>query len=251
MVLGILSAVAACPAIIGTTEAVRHGQKAQAKEAHRGQKVNLVVGLPTPVAGYSEKFEGALVVLKNNKVYIQHSGSPLPPYSVHPFAGYYLPYPSNQNKWAGAGYKGEGLVSTINEENHLNWLYIDRNTYELKYGIRKDAEENYTGPWDCTSIDKRLTFEGWEGFIAVQENPDLDLWSIYFDRQDDGLSSPGKIGDYHESTGKQIRMLEIQLIRKERPKNFEMACEERIERIRAIRGEQREQEESSLQGEEE
>ncbi|WRT63555.1 uncharacterized protein IL334_000460 [Kwoniella shivajii] len=250
MVLGILSAVAACPAIVGTTEAVRHGQKAQAKEVHRGQKVNLVVRLPVPVAGYSEKFEGSLIVLKENKVYIQHAQSRFPPYSVHPFAGYYLPYPANQNKWAGAGYKGEGLVSTINEENHLNWLYVDRNTHEVKYGIRAEAEVHCTGPWDCTSVDRRMTFEGWEGFVGVQVDEEENLWALHFDRHDDGLSSEGLIGDL-EGTGAQRRMLEVQLVRKERQKDFEMACEERVERLRAIKGKQKEQQEEELQEEKE
>ncbi|WWD06126.1 hypothetical protein V865_004211 [Kwoniella europaea PYCC6329] len=248
MVLGILSAVAACPAIVGTTEAVRHGQKAQAKEAHRGQKVNMIARLPTPIPGYSEKFEGSLVVLKDNKLYIQHAQSKFPPNSVHPFAGYYLPYPSNQNKWAGAGYKGEGLVSTINEQNHLNWIYVDRDTHEIKYGVKQDAEGHCCGPWDCTSVDKRMTFEGWEGFIAVEEDEREDIWALYFDRFDDGLSSDGLIGDF-ESTGKQVRMLEVQLIRKERQKDFEMAQEERVERIRAMKGKQKEQQEQGLQEE--
>ncbi|WWC57864.1 uncharacterized protein I303_100399 [Kwoniella dejecticola CBS 10117] len=249
MVLGILSAVAACPAIIGTTEAVRHGQKAQAKEAHRGQKVNMIVKLPTPIPGYTENFEGALIVLKDNKVYIQHAQSTFPADSVHPFAGYYLPYPSNQNKWAGAGYKGEGLVSTINDANQLNWIYVDRDTHELKYGVKADVEAHCAGPWDCTAVDKRMTFEGWEGFIAVQVDAKEDIWALYFDRFDDGLSSNGLIGDFEE-TGKQVRMLEVQLVRKERMKGFDMACEERVERIRAMRGKQKEEQEAGLQGSE-
>ena len=67
MVLGILTAVAACPAIIGTTEAVRQGQRNNAKERHRGQKANLIVSC----AGKSKQaaqVDGALVVLRNNKV---------------------------------------------------------------------------------------------------------------------------------------------------------------------------------------
>ena len=67
MVLGILTAVAACPAIIGTTEAVRQGQKKNAKEKHRGQKANLVVSCPNR-SSHSAQIEGGLVVLRNNKV---------------------------------------------------------------------------------------------------------------------------------------------------------------------------------------
>lgn len=42
MVLGLLKAIAACPAIIGTSEAVRQGQRKNAKEKHRDQKSNLL-----------------------------------------------------------------------------------------------------------------------------------------------------------------------------------------------------------------
>lgn len=67
MVLGLLSAIAACPAIIGTTEAVKHGQNANARERHRGRKSNLLVELPSKNP-YSPKFDRSLVVLKDNKV---------------------------------------------------------------------------------------------------------------------------------------------------------------------------------------
>lgn len=67
MVLGLISAIAACPAIVGTTEAVRHGQRANARERHRGEKCNLVVELPVKNA-YCGTFDGALVVLKDGKV---------------------------------------------------------------------------------------------------------------------------------------------------------------------------------------
>ena len=67
MVLGIITAIAACPAIIGTTEAVRKGQAQNAKEQHRGQKTNLVVSC-TKQTSLSAQIDGGLVVLKNNKV---------------------------------------------------------------------------------------------------------------------------------------------------------------------------------------
>ncbi len=80
--------------------------------------------------------------------------------SGHPFAGYYLPYPDT---------KYEGIVSTICDDAPiLNWIYIDMNTYEVKYGVRADAQSNITGPFDCTRQDRRMTLEGWEGFVAVE-----------------------------------------------------------------------------------
>lgn len=119
----------------------------------------------------------------------------------HPFAGYYLPYPDSIY---------EGLVSTItNVAPIMNWIYVDCETYEVKYGVRADAEGHITGPFDCTRQDRRLTLEGWEGFVAVKENREETdgLWALYFDRDDDGLRS--KFG--HGTV-----VLEVELCRWER-----------------------------------
>ena len=67
MVLGLLTAIAACPAIIGTTEAVRQGQNKNAKERHRGQKTNLVASC-VKHSSQSAQINGGMVVLKNHKV---------------------------------------------------------------------------------------------------------------------------------------------------------------------------------------
>lgn len=70
MVLGLLTAIAACPAIIGTTEAVRSGQNKNAKEKHRGQKTNLVATC-VKSSSQSAQINGGMVVLKNHKVRIR------------------------------------------------------------------------------------------------------------------------------------------------------------------------------------
>lgn len=67
MVLGILTAIAACPAIIGTTEAVRQGQKSNAKEKHRGLKTNLIASC-TSISRTGGEINGGVVVLSDNKV---------------------------------------------------------------------------------------------------------------------------------------------------------------------------------------
>ena len=109
----------------------------------------------------------------------------------HRFAGYFLPYP-------GRGY--DGLVSTINSENMLNWIYVDAETYEVKYGVREEAEKNLPGPWGIVSrtalseirkaeggasVESRLGLRGWVGFVLVEEKK--DAWALYFDMDDDGL----------------------------------------------------------------
>ncbi|KAK7179067.1 hypothetical protein DPSP01_003428 [Paraphaeosphaeria sporulosa] len=203
MVLGILTAIAACPAIIGTTEAVRQGQRQSAKEKHRGLKTKLIVNCST-ASRTGKEVDGCEVVLSNDKLYLAVASPEYEDVSEddHPFAGYFLPYP-DQN-W---GRQGEGLVSTISDDPpQLNWIYVDRDTHEVKYGNREVSESHVIGPWDVTKgPDKRVTLEGWEGFMAVKYGP--GEWALYFDRDDDGLA--GIIDPEMET-------IEVVLVRRER-----------------------------------
>ena len=70
--------------------------------------------------------------------------------------------------------------------------------------MRADAQLNVTGPFDCTSQDRRLTVEGWEGFAAVEEYP--GICALYFDRDDDGLKGKVPFG---------TRVLEVEVTRRE------------------------------------
>ena len=118
----------------------------------------------------------------------------------HLFAGYFFQYPDKN--W---GRRGDGYVTTIYDDPpQLNWVYVDKDTYEVKYGLKVDAEPHIVGPWNCTPIDKRLTFDGWEGFtvVEVEEN----VWQLYFDYDDDGLEKKVPV---HR------RIMEIELTRKE------------------------------------
>ncbi|MCJ1308644.1 hypothetical protein MMC25_002297 [Agyrium rufum] len=202
MVLGLITAIAACPAIIGTTEAVRHGQNNSARERHRGQKSNLIVSCLSRSSRAAE-IKGRPIVLHGNKLYIDTFADDELEFSGicgHLFAGYFLPYP--ESDW---GRKGEGLVSTISDDPpQLNWIYVDKDTNEVKYGTRIESRGHLVGPWNCTKLEKRMTFDGWEGFMAVQEK--VGVWSLYFDVDDDGLKD--KVIE--------MKKLEIELSRKER-----------------------------------
>jgi len=124
------------------------------------------------------------------------------------------------------------MVSTISEDPpFLNWIYVDSKTSEVKYGVREQAEKHLTGPWDCTTQDRRVTFEGWEGFTIVKEDDDKDLWALYFDREDDGLSGEGQVGQ----EGARKRMLQVLVERVERVRTREMAEEERAETLEKIK----------------
>ncbi|EAS29743.2 uncharacterized protein CIMG_08489 [Coccidioides immitis RS] len=217
MVFGIITAVAACPAIVGTTEAIRSSQRSQRRQEHRSRKMNLIVSCSDP-SRKSKDVDGCFVVLRNHKLWIASrpsDGEANEPsddatrfkaslHQCHHFEGYFFPHP--EHKWR----KGEGLVSTITADPPLlNWIYIDKDTYEMKYGNKKESEGHMMGPWDCTLVDRRMTFDWWEGF-AVAEEKDADGrmlgWALYFDCDDDGL---------REKVPLDRRVMEVELIRRE------------------------------------
>lgn len=70
---GLLTSVAAVPAIVGTTEAIRQGQRQNAREQHRGRKTELAVSLPRRDEQWSGVIDGGVVVLSNGKVRISLS----------------------------------------------------------------------------------------------------------------------------------------------------------------------------------
>lgn len=74
----------------------------------------------------------------------------------------------------------------------------------MKYGLRKQAEGHICGPWNVSPIDRRLTFDGWEGFIVAEEEE--GVWALYFDVNDDGLDDKVPLTK---------RIMEIELTRRE------------------------------------
>ncbi|KAF1836163.1 hypothetical protein BDW02DRAFT_254698 [Decorospora gaudefroyi] len=195
MVLSILIAAITAPGLLGSQEAIRQSQSKEKREEHRARRCNLIATC-VKSSNRSREINGRQIVLRNGKLWIDtgtEDGSPL----GHPYAGYYLPYPDT---------KHEGLVTTITDVAPImNWVYIDKDTHEARYGVRVDAQPNFTGPFDCTRQDRRLTFDGWEGWCAVEEAP--GLWALYFDIGDDALASKVTPG---------TRVLEIELSRKEK-----------------------------------
>ncbi|KAK8912750.1 hypothetical protein H634G_09393 [Metarhizium anisopliae BRIP 53293] len=213
MAIPLLLALSICPAMLGTQEGIRQSQAQNRREEHRSRRCNLMVSCIKP-SNRKREIDGTLVMLKDAKVTVD-SSTPCQRWNVaklpvgqlylathnlsegHLFAGYYLPYPDSTY---------EGLVSTISDDPPmLNWIYVDKNTHEVKYGERSAAQQHLTGPFDCTRQDRRLTLEGWEGFAAVEELP--GIWALYFDRDDDGLVTKVPLG---------TRVLEVELDRREK-----------------------------------
>lgn len=108
-----------------------------------------------------------------------------------------LPFPNK-------GY--DGLVTTIDAMNMLNWVYVDSDTYRVTYGVRIKAEQEITGPVGLTLMAEgagsKITLDGWDGFMAVED--ENGEWSLYFDKNEDGLS--GKID---ETQARQVAQVEL------------------------------------------
>jgi hypothetical protein len=163
--------------------------------------------------GRKKALNGGTIVLRDGCLFV--SGPSPQELDGHPFTGYSLPFPATDYL---------GLVSTISKDPPmLNWIYIDRETHEVKYGVRKVAEEQLIGPFDYKTGtvsmtitphigkverheegEKRIKFRNLEGFVAVEEEE--AVWKLYFDVNNDGLKQT-KAGN----SGK--RNAEIELIR--------------------------------------
>lgn len=77
----------------------------------------------------------------------------------------------------------------------LNWIYVDSDTLELRFGNRTQSIQHIVGPWDWTEDEVGLLLEDWEGFVAVEEEEQDGLkWALYYDRDDNGLAKGKKVG---------------------------------------------------------
>jgi len=63
------------------------------------------------------------------------------------------------------------LTESPQDPPQLNWIYIDASTHAVKYGSKAETEDQRVGPWNCTKVDHRMTFDGWEGFLAYALPP--------------------------------------------------------------------------------
>ena len=120
---------------------------------------------------------------------------------MHLFCGFYITYPDDERPKPAP----VGLVTTIsNDPPMLNWIYVDKNTLELKHGNRTQSREHWVGSWKwTTSEDKEdhpdldeepggLTLDGEEKFVVVEpvQSEDEDgRWEVRWDKDDNGLKS--------------------------------------------------------------
>lgn len=188
MVLGLL-AIAGIPTTIGVAEGISEGRKEEdpATEEERMRKFQLECFCE----GNSRKakeIDGGQVVLRREKLYILPRGSDLG--TSHAFEGFYIEYPDPERPRP----LPLGLVSTISKDPPmLNWIYVDKDTREVKYGNRTQSRAHIVGSWGWDAGEEGgaggLTLEGAEGAVAVEGD---DGWEIRWEDEDGNVGVEGR-----------------------------------------------------------
>ncbi|KAK0260198.1 hypothetical protein LTR91_014598 [Friedmanniomyces endolithicus] len=169
----------------------QHKQNADAANQTRMLKFHIDIHLDEKRRkGKAAALHDGIITLHSDKLWIEpkdpDTGWPVDS-THHPFTGFYLAYPDDNRP------STRGMVSTITvDPPMLNWLYIDNTTYVLSYANRSGSIAHHVGSFDWTSEDNdsSITFDGWEGFVAVEEAE--GKWALYFDMDDDGLKAKRK-----------------------------------------------------------
>ena len=210
--------VVAIPVVTGIAQGVEYQKKQNEEAANETRmiKFNLLVHCDSKDPIAKEEVDHGTVILRHDKAWVvprDDKGDPLPPDEektlqppMHAFAGFYIQYP-DENRCP----PERGLVSTISDEPPvLNWVFVDRETFEIRYNNRSGSIEHIVGEWDWTADETHMLFQGWEGFVVVDEWDGADedestpwgkeglRWALYYDVGDDGLRGRRKGRDMFE-----------------------------------------------------
>ena len=183
MVLGLL-AIAGIPTTIGVAEGISEERKEKDPETEKEQmrKFNLECFCETNSQSAKE-IDGGPIVLRGEKLYIVPRQSL--PDTGHPFEGFYIEYPDPERPRP----LPLGLVSTISKDPPmLNWIYVDENTREVKYGNRTQSRVHTVGSWGWDAGEEGgaggLTLQGAEGAVAVEAD---DGWEIRWEDENGNI----------------------------------------------------------------
>ena len=203
MVIGLLT-LAAIPTTIGVAEGVNAEDKendadtSSGTDAERMRKFNLECYCESN-SRKAREIHGGKIVLRNDKIYIEPQSS----FKGHTFEGFYIRYPDPDRPQP----PPLGLVSSIpSDPPTLNWIYVDKNTREVKYGNRTESRAHIIGSWGWDAGEEGgpggLTLEGEEGAVAVETE---DGWEI---RWQDGNGEIGVKGKKKLTVSLERKMLE-------------------------------------------
>lgn len=174
--------------VTGVAQGVSEQKKQNADSANQTRMLKFHVDTwvdPSQRKGRGPELHDGIITLHHDKLWVEakdHTTGWPKDERHHPFTGFYLAFPDDNRPYT------RGLVSTISvDPPMLNWVYVDKDTLELKYSNRSGSIAHHVGSFDWTDEDdgSSITFDEWEGFVAVEEKP--GEWGLYFDLNDDGL----------------------------------------------------------------
>jgi len=178
----------------GVCQGVSEQKKQNAENASQTRMLKFHVDVRVDAAalegGRGAEIQKGIVTLHHEKLWLEakdpKTGWPIDE-RHHPFTGFYLQYPDDDRPYT------RGMVSTVSvDPPMLNWICVDKDTLELKYSNRSGTLPHHVGSFDWTADEdgSSITFDEWEGFLAVEEKP--GEWALYFDLHDDGLEKQKK-----------------------------------------------------------
>lgn len=178
--------------VTGIAEGVSHQRKVNEENANESRqlKFHIDVTCDSESARVRSALHGSMVVLHSDRLWLapRDKATNQPAEGKHPFTGFYIQYPDSDRQLT------RGMVSTITRDPPvLNWIFAHRETLQFMYANRTGSIAHHVGDWDWTEEfgpDSCITFDGWEGFVAVEE--DNGAWGLYFDMNDDGLAKVKK-----------------------------------------------------------
>ena len=119
-----------------------------------------------------------------------------PTHALYPFEGFYIEYPDDERPKP----PPLGLVTKVADDPPLmNWIYIDRDTSEIRHGNRTASRPHRVGEWGFSNDDEAdfdddedpggVEFDGEEKFVAVEPaaGDTEGRWEVWWDQHDDHL----------------------------------------------------------------
>ncbi|KAL8710161.1 MAG: hypothetical protein Q9220_005244 [cf. Caloplaca sp. 1 TL-2023] len=244
--LGLLSLTTALPTTIGVAEGIRSSQNPNhptqdededpfislTTEAQRMRKFKLRCYCDAPHSRSAAVLNGKSVVLRGGRLWLRTSEpNPAPAMTTEgeaeaAFLGFYIPYPDPARKPSQLGL-ASFIPHSPTEPPGLNWIFVDRETREMRYGNRTDSIKHVVGPWawdaGCPSpspsppspfsphpasaghdtdsahppqADKDgggLTLSSLEGAIALQQD-EGEEWQLYWEGagEEEGVKAGGR-----------------------------------------------------------
>ena len=175
--------ITAIPVVTGASLSISEQKKRDAHkaDAKRMLKFHIDVYCEATSSRLREIHEHRLV-LKDGKVFLGPIEALNPCEQGYVAEAFYIEYPDTERVPVPLG-----LVSQVADNPPLlNWLYVDKDTMELRYGNKSTSIVHHVGPWNWTEDEEGITFDETEAFTAVET--ERGQWQLYVDMDDDGLS---------------------------------------------------------------